>query len=306
VLRQTTLDDSAAAVDLLALVGPETIFTVDGYRHAWESSSPEAHRSSWCIEVDGECVGWSTGAAMVDTTQPGMGWAGVTVHPAHRGRGFGAALLESAERHLAELGTSRILSWSRSEDASTAFARSHAYEQTASNEVLVVDPREIDAPVLPAGVELRPFTAFEDDPSPIYRVDSVAFLDEPGEATQDALTYESWLDRFWRHPALDREASTAVLLDGEAVAVTMLITDRASGRGENNGTGTLPEHRGRGLALLAKQASLVRSAELGCTTVYTRNDATNAPMLAINRRLGYRLNSFEYTWGKTLAVTSEG
>jgi RimJ/RimL family protein N-acetyltransferase len=49
----------------------------------------------------------------------------------------------------------------------------------------------------------------------------------------------------------------------------------------------------------------VRAAELGCTTVYTRNDATNEPMLAINRRLGYRLNSLEYTWGKTLVPTSE-
>ena len=96
-----------------------------------------------------------------------------------------------------------------------------------------------------------------------------------------------------------------VLVGGEAVTATMLITERASGRGENNGTGTLPEHRGRGLALLAKQASLVRAAELGCTTVYTRNDAINAPMLAINRRLGYRLNSLEYTWGKTLVPTSE-
>ena len=63
--------------------------------------------------------------------------------------------------------------------------------------------------------------------------------------------------------------------------------------------------RGRGFALLAKRASLVRAAELGCTTVYTRNDATNAPLLAINRRLGYRLSSLEYAWGKTLVPTSE-
>ena len=185
------------------------------------------------------------------------------------------------------------------EDGSTAFACAHGYEQTASGEILVVDPRTIEAPALPDGVELRPFSAFEDDPSPIFRVDSVAMLDEPGEATLDALTYESWLDRFWRHPALDRDASMVVLVGGEAVTVTMLITERESGRGQNNGTGTLPEHRGRGLALLAKQASLARVAELGCTTVYTGNDATNAPMLAINRKLGYRLSSLEYAWGKT-------
>ena len=95
-------------------------------------------------------------------------------------------------------------------------SRAHGYEQIASDEVLVVDPREIEAPVLPDGVELRPLAAFEDDPSPIYRVDSIAFLDEPGEATHDALTYESWLDHYWRHPTLDRDASMVVLVGGEA------------------------------------------------------------------------------------------
>jgi hypothetical protein len=45
-------------------------------------------------------------------------------------------------------------------------------------------------------------------------------------------------------------------------------------------------------------------AGLGVTTVYTGNDETNAPMLAINRRLGYRACSTMSTWTKVY-VTSE-
>ena len=204
-----------------------------------------------------------------------------------------------------EIGVTRLLSHSRGDEASASFARSRGYEQTASNEILVVDPRDVEQPVAPEGVELKAYTAFVDDPWPIYHVDVTSLLDEPGEARLDTLSYEYWLERYWGHPSLDHDASMVALVDGVAAATTMLHTDWASGRGQNNGTGTLPEHRGRGLATLAKQASLVRAAQLGCTVVYTGNDMTNAPMLAINRKLGYRPHTTELSWGKTLAATSE-
>jgi RimJ/RimL family protein N-acetyltransferase len=53
-------------------------------------------------------------------------------------------------------------------------------------------------------------------------------------------------------------------------------------------TATGREYRGRGLALAVKLASTRWAAENGITQLVTTNDETNAPMLAINRRLGYR------------------
>ncbi|GAA2712775.1 hypothetical protein GCM10010429_30680 [Micromonospora olivasterospora] len=52
-------------------------------------------------------------------------------------------------------------------------------------------------------------------------------------------------------------------------------------------TATVPEHRGRGLARLAKTVALHRAAAGGVRVAYTSNDAANAPMLAINEALGY-------------------
>src|SRR5262249_4087756 len=161
-----------------------------------------------------------------------------------------------------------------------------------------------DPPEPPAGIEIKPFGAFADDPRDLYEVDSVAMLDEPGEVTLDAIDYDGWLERWWRLPLVDMHASMAVIVDGAAASMTWLHTDRERGRAANNGTGTLPEYRGRGLALLAKQASLARVAELGVTKVYTGNDTTNTPMLAINQRLGYRPCSTMSTWTKEY-VTSE-
>ena len=55
----------------------------------------------------------------------------------------------------------------------------------------------------------------------------------------------------------------------------------------NAGTGVIRAFRGRGLGLLMKQHSLSLAAAAGITKVITQNDETNAPMLAINAKLGY-------------------
>ena len=52
-------------------------------------------------------------------------------------------------------------------------------------------------------------------------------------------------------------------------------------------TGTLPAYRGRGFARLAKQHTLVAAAGAGVTRAMAGNDDANAPMVAVNRSLGY-------------------
>jgi GNAT superfamily N-acetyltransferase len=288
VIRPADLDaDAPAAVRLLAAVRPEWVFSAESLRHRLASSPPEARLAAWCVEEGDELIGWAIASLMVETSEAGVGWIGVNVHPKRRRAGLGSALLSAAERHAHEIGVARLLSFARGDDGSASFARSHGYEQTASNEILVVDPRAVEPPVVPAGVGLRPFSAFADDPSPIFHVDTTSMLDEPGDARFDSITYDYWRERFLGNPLLDHEASTVALVEGTVAAYTMLLIDRTTGRGQNNGTGTLPEFRGRGLATLAKRACLARAAELGCTAVYTGNNEANAPMLAINRKLGY-------------------
>ena len=54
--------------------------------------------------------------------------------------------------------------------------------------------------------------------------------------------------------------------------------------------------RGRGLGLLMKRHSLALAAAAGITRVITQNDETNAPMLAINAKLGYQPLSSGHSW----------
>src|SRR5262249_13762954 len=264
------------------------------------TNSPMSRRKWWCAEGDGAVIGWASLGLVVETSEEGVGWAAVNVHPEHRGRGIGSALLEVALEHAAAIEARKLHTWSRADDPTVAFARAHGFEQTNSSDMLVLDPRTVAAPEPPPGVELRPFTAFEDDPSPIHHVDELSMVDEPGEITFDDIPYDYWLAHFWANPLLDRDASIVAIVEGTPATVTSILVDRDRGPATNNGTGTLPEYRGRGLAMLAKRASLVHAAQLGVTAVYTGNDATNAPMQAINRKLGYTPCSSILSWSRTL------
>lgn len=87
--------------------------------------------------------------------------------------------------------------------------------------------------------------------------------------------------------ARDRELHVTVLLDGDRVVA---FTEPRVSRAENavaftDETAVIPAYRGRGLAKRLKAASLrdlaVRRPDVRLVT--TTNEATNAPMLAVNR-----------------------
>ena len=56
----------------------------------------------------------------------------------------------------------------------------------------------------------------------------------------------------------------------------------------NNITGVLRDYRGRKIAQALKLLTIRYAQAYGAATIRTSNDSENAPMLAINRKLGYK------------------
>jgi GNAT superfamily N-acetyltransferase len=82
---------------------------------------------------------------------------------------------------------------------------------------------------------------------------------------------------------------SAIVLSGDLpVALAFLEVDEPANIAANEMTGTLPEFRRRGLARLAKVATIRWAAEHGIAAIQTGNSHENPGILALNARLGYR------------------
>jgi GNAT superfamily N-acetyltransferase len=293
-LREGTREDFAPATELLNRVWPYRVGSERGLRHTADAAPPDAHRRYWAAEDDGELVGWAT-AAIEHQSAERPGFLEASVAPESRGAGLGTALLECCEAHLAGLGAATVLSSTTSEDASRRLAIAHGFRHTNTTRISGVDPRTIEPPRAPRGVELRPLAAL--DPRKVHELDAEAMADVPGEVAMDDVSFEQWLDDYWRHPDMDLDASVAAVVDGRPVAFSHLRIGEG-GRAVTDMTGTLRDYRGRGLAQLAKRATLVNAAERGVELVTTENDETNGPMLRINEKLGYRPIGSTLIWSR--------
>ena len=294
--------DLEAVVTLLAVVYPEAVTTVEGFRHRLRSEPERARRRRWVAESDGRVIGWATGGMATTSDRDDVAFLAVAVHPDARRRGLGSELFARAEDHVVALGARKLMTESRDDDASQRFAERRRFRHTHTLEMSSVDPRTVDVTDLAplrgaaeaAGLRLAPFADLRDRVRAIYESDLETTLDIPMDEPVTNMPFDEWTAAYWENPLLSLDASFAVL-DGERVAA-LTVLRVAGDRGMTDMTGTLRAYRRRGLARLAKLASLDAAARLGVTRVITDNDRTNTPMLALNRRLGFSPHSAVLSW----------
>lgn len=294
MLREGTREDFGSATELLNRVWPQRVGSERGLRHAAAVEPADAHRRYWAAEDGGELVGWATASIDYESSER-PGFVQASIAPEFRKTGLGTALLERCEAHLAGLGVAKTLSLSTAEEASRSFAAAHGFRHTHTIRISGVDPRTIEPASTPPGVELRPLA--ELDPRKVFELDSEAMQDIPGEVALDNISFEQWLEDYWRHPDTDLEASVAALVDDRPVAFSHLRV-APGGRAVNDMTGTLRDYRGRGLATLAKRATLVNAVSRGVELVSTDNHEINGAMLRVNEKLGYRPVGSLLSWSQ--------
>ncbi len=294
MVREGRSEDFGAATELLNRVWPYRVGSERGLRHAADAAPPNAHRRYWAAEADGNLVGWATAAIEYQSAER-PGFLQASVAPEARNAGLGTALVECCEAHLAGLGIATVLSMTTAEAGSQRLATAHGFRHTNTTRISGVDPRTIEPRSAPPGVDLSPLASL--DPRKVYELDAATMLDVPGEVAMDNVTFEQWLEDYWRHPDTDLDASVAAVIGDRPVSFSHLRI-APGGRAVTDMTGTLRDYRGRGLALLAKRATLVNAANRGVELVSTENDETNGPMLRVNENLGYRPIGSTLAWSR--------
>jgi GNAT superfamily N-acetyltransferase len=273
--------DAEAMAALIRAVNPAAVTTAASWLHGQQTTPERTRHRTWVAEVDGVVAGRSL--AHLPFFGGTSARVAVAVFPAYRGRGIGSALYDAAFEHARSLEPSELISDFFETPEGVRFAQARGWRETRAESLLALDPRTVsDEPQ----AEVRPLT--EADLRDAHRIDEETTRDIPMHEPINEIPYAEWEEWVLDEPLFTRSGSFLAYADGQAAAVSLLTVDPENGRAMNWMLGTLREFRGRGLGTAAKLASIRWAAANGITQMVTNNDETNAPMLAINRRLGYQ------------------
>lgn len=262
------------------------------------------------VDSDGHYAGWGC-CGKDDWIAPEEREIWVAVLPEMRGRGAGTALLRHAEDLVSTAGVTGILGWTYGhDDCSRRWVEKRGYsllrqrtdaalDLSTFNEAMAVEAvsRAESNGLCIRVVDQEKVRQYLDG---VYRVYVETFRDVPfrsGDAPD--MPYESWV-----HETMGSKGKKvfALAFDRDRIVGTSdLHMPRVEGQSAGiNYTGVLREYRGKGLAFALKAATALAGKRAGATLIRTENDPDNPPILAVNRRLGFKSVPGNRIWRKPL------
>jgi GNAT superfamily N-acetyltransferase len=291
-IREAVSDEDLGHIARISLiVTPDSPVSVEEMRWS-EAKYPGGKRFvAW---LDGEAVG-AGGAGRVwmnPPEYPGL-WGNISVVPEARRRGVGSAILGAMSDVARDAGKTMLVgrTWSDRTDA-VSFLEHRGFAEYERMKVvrLPLDGLSLPPATPPAGATISSLEARPELVAGVYEVAKEALPDIPGEwpAAPDML------DEF-RTRDVDRPGTPA---GGFAIAIddltgrvvgyaNLIIVPGPANLAWHGMTAVARAWRGRGLATALKRATIEWAAANGLSAVEGANDVANAPMRAVNARLGY-------------------
>lgn len=292
-MRPAVFEDAAAvAAALLAadlLVGGGSDYDEDFVRDQWSAPGFEPERDAWVVEgPDGAVIG---GANVISDGEARMRSWGV-VHPEHRGRGIGSALLDRIEGRAAERlqgvdGASLSHSIDSVDGAARAMLleRGYAFGRSYRRMQLDLDgARDLGQP--PRGIEIRGIDP-DVDLARAHAVFVEAFADEWGYRV---IPYAEWRELEVETPDFDPSLWLLATEGGEAVGA--LNGSVWGDRGWIGELGVRAGWRGRGIGSALLNRAFATFAERGLPRAMLNVDFENPTgAMALYEKVGMRVAS---------------
>jgi mycothiol synthase len=293
--RRLTRDDAQAVTDLVAATELDVDGTVEidvsDVRVDWERPNFDLATMS---------VGVQHGDDLVAFAEVYRGRAEVEVHPAHRDKGIGSALMrwtwDAARRdrrnHLSQIVSDAHLS-------AIELLRAHAYEVGHVSWILRTSlDGDIPTPSLPDGHAIRDWRPGEDDRA-VWRVIEDAFSEWPGR--DEETPFEDWKATIADHDAV-RPDTTPLIVDGDrivGVAIGMDYSSETSNEGWVQQLAVNRDYRGRGLGRALLHESFRRFKAMGWDRAGLSTDSRTGA-LALYEHVGMHVDRSFTHWVKRL------
>jgi len=265
-------------------------------------------------EASEDIAGYSHYQQMPDQADPNRYRVFVGVVREWRGRGVGGALSAHVEAALQARGASAAESFARETDPDVIeFLVRHGFHEVMRVWEMRLDPARFDpAPfaqyrerVLAAGVAIT--TLAEERAQDLdalrkaYELHNDVDSDIPSTSPFQAPTFERFLDHNVTGPNALLDGYFIATVGGAYVGESTLRKPGAGAHLAVNTTGVRRSHRGQGIAMALKLASIEYARAHGCSHIRTWNEVNNVGMLAINDRLGFVRTPAWITYEKRFA-----
>jgi mycothiol synthase len=228
------------------------------------------------------------GDTLVAEAEAFAGRAEVSIHPAHRGRGIGTAILpwlhalaRSQGKELRQLAHS-------SDTERRVFLRRHGYRETYTSWILTISLEDgVEAPVLPPGIAFRDYRPGVDDRE-TFRVIEDAFAEWEGRRPG---TFEDWVGlTIGRESFEPSNMLLAVDEVTEEIVGAVFLIDYGIEDGWIQQLATKATHRRRGIARALLHRAFQVYAERGKRTVELNTDSRTGA-LGLYEKVGMRVFS---------------
>lgn len=288
----STTEDLAALVAITAATTPEESTTLDELRWA-DATYPGSVR--YLAERDGRVAGAATvGRIYVQAADYPDLWATLAVLPEARRQGIGSALLHAIARSAADAGKHGLHARCRDDRAaSIAFLVHRGFRELERQKTVRLELAGRTPPTFaaPDGLVLTSLAERQDLVADVHTVALETFADIPGGDEPMAVgDLSEFRARDVDRPGIPPDAfMLAVEVASDRVAGYASL-QRVPGQPDvawHDMTAVRRAWRGRGLATTLKLATIAWAIDHGLTALETGNDEANAPMRAVNARLGY-------------------
>lgn len=316
-------DDTAAVDQLVGL--SEAIVKVDSpwqhtatrtsltglLRWGWDGEPPEQYAGMLEGHVVGSALLWTSDYDNLD-----LAWLDIGVHPDHRRRGHGTALLTAVTERARELGRSTMGIGGWESPATRGFAEGAGFtfgqeevarrldvddvpdgfaelvdrarrEHAGAYEFLTLSgpvPQELLAQltVLQAAINDAPWDGLEFE-AEVFPIERLRGYEQAQAASGRRL-----------HRVIARHRASGDLAGHTVVAVSAERPDY----GDQHDTSVVREHRGHRLGLVLKGLMLdyLRRVEPQCRSCDTWNAASNEHMIAVNEVMGFRVTGHSLSY----------
>lgn len=287
-----TDEDLGHMVAIIGRVSPDNPMSVEEAR--WQDARyPGGKRFvAW---LDGQAVGCGGAGRvyMYAADFPAL-WGNLSVLPEFRGRGVGGALLDAISDVALAAGKRELYGRTTADRPDAIrFLERRGFREVERMKVVRLDLADFNhAPIQPpAGIQITSLEARPELADRLYEVAVEALPDIPGDGRMDPGTPAEFRARDVDRSLMPK-GGYAVAVDEASGAVVgysnLMLVANDPGLAWHGMTAVRRAWRGRGIAGALKRATIAWAAANGLEAIETANDVDNAPMRAVNRRLGYR------------------